>query len=198
MKPRLSDLGTSLAELLTSMLFLSLVSAISFSFARAALMSARVHEAKSEAQEVAFAALDMLARDVRLAGFSAAGTPLSGLRAAERGRIEIACDLNGDGDVADSNELIAYSYDAPGRRLMRATGGTSPQPLSQNVSAVRFAFFDDTGAEIASLTDGLADEPRGRVRRVDAQLSVDLPNPEPLAEHALSVTVSTSIQLRNR
>src|SRR5262245_17931318 len=124
-----SEHGTSLAELLTSMLLLSTVSAISYSFARAAFVNARAQEAKSEAEEVAFATLDMLARDVRLAGFSAAAAPFQGLRVAAAERIEVACDLNGDGDVADSNELLAYSYDGSGRRLMRATGGTSPQPV---------------------------------------------------------------------
>jgi hypothetical protein len=197
MKPRLSQRGASLAELLASMLFLSIVSAMSYSFARAAIMSARTQDAKSDVQEVAFATLDMLARDVRQAGFSAAALPLSGLRAAARQRLEVACDLNGNNTVADANELIAYSYDAQGRRLMRATGGTSPQPVAQNIAALSFGFFDDSGAELVPPAEGLAGESRERVRRIDAHLSVEVPHPEPSATHPLAVTASASIQLRN-
>lgn len=194
---RSSHCGASLMELLTSMLFLSLVSALSYSFARAALMSARVQEAKSEVQEVTALAVDVLVRDVRMAGFSGAAVPLVGLRAAGRERIEVASDLNGDGDLADSNELIAYSYDAPGRQLMRATGGTSPQPLVRNVSGLTFGFFDANGTEILPLADSLTAEQRGRVRRVDVQLSAELPNPEPLANRPLTSMVTASLQLRN-
>ena len=190
--------GASLAELLTGMLFLSIVSAISYSFTRAAIMSAQLQEAKGETQEVALAALDLLARDVRMAGFSGAAAPLVGLRAAGPARIEVACDLNGDGDVADTTELIGYSYDVQGRQLMRATGGTSPQPVARNVSDVRFGFRDADGAEIVPLADGLSAEQCGRVRRVDVQLSVALGNPEPLATRALVSTAVTSVQLRNR
>ncbi len=196
--------GTSLTELLTGMLFLSVVSAISYSFARAAFMNAQLLEAKGETHEVVLAAIDLLARDVRMAGFSAAAAPLVGLRAAGPVRIEVACDLNGDGDVADANELIEYSYDAQGLQLMRATGGASPQPVARNVSEVRFSFFDAAGAEIGPLAAGLSAEQCARVCRIDAQLSVTLVNPvmlgnpDPLANHALVSTATTSVQLRNR
>lgn len=189
--------GTSLAELLTSMLFLSIVSAMSYSFARAALMSAQLQEAKGEAQEVALSALDLLVRDVRMAGFSAAAVPLVGLRAAGPEHLEVASDLNGDGDVADTNELMAYSYEADTHQLMRATGGGSPQPLARNVSGVRFGFFDGSGAEIVPPAGGLSAEECGRVGRVDVHLSVELPNPDPLSSRPLTSTVTTSVQLRN-
>lgn len=194
---RSKQCGTSLVELLTSMLFVSILSAVSYGFARAALMSARVQEVKGEAQEVTALAVDMLIRDVRMAGFSAAAAPLVGLRAAGRERIEVASDLNGDGDLADSNELIAYSYDVYGHQLMRATGGTSPQPLVRNLSGLTFGFFDVSGLEVLPQGDSLTAEQCGRVRRVDVQLSAELPNPDPLADHPLTSVVVASVQLRN-
>ena len=72
------------------------------------------------------------------------------------------------------------------------------QPVARNVSSVRFGFFDGKGAEIVSLDDGLSAEQCGRVRRIDVQLSVELPHPDPLANRALISTVTTSVQLRNR
>ncbi len=190
--------GTSLAELLTGMLFLSIVSAMSYSFARAALMSAQLQAAKSEAQEVALSALDVLVREVRMAGFSAAAAPVVGIRAAGVSHVEVASDLNGDGDVADSNELIGYSLDDTAHVLTRATGGGSPQPVARNVSALRFVFLDDTGAEILPLAGDLSAEQCGRVRRIDVLLSIELPNPDPLVSRSVTSMVTASVQLRNR
>jgi len=125
--------GSSLVELLVSTLFLSILMAISYSFARAALMSARVQEVKSEAQEITVMATDVLVRELRMAGFSAAGQPLTAVLAAAPDRVDVATDLNGDGDTDDSNERVEYCYDAAKSQVMRATGGGSPQPLVPNV-----------------------------------------------------------------
>ena len=95
--------GTSVVELLASILLLSILSAMSYSFARAALLSARAQEAQTEVQEVAVLGIDILSRELRMAGFSAAGQPLVGVRHAEAERVEVVMDLNGDGDTADSN-----------------------------------------------------------------------------------------------
>jgi|SRR5579862_1054853 len=190
--------GAGLAELLTSLLFLSVVSAISYTFVRAAFTSAQRQTAKGEVQEITAATLDMLVRDVRVAGFSAAAAPLAGLRAAEPERIEVVCDLNGDGDVADVNERIAYSYDAASRQLMRATGGASPQPVARNVTRLHFNYLDANEIELVPPSGGLSAELCARVRRVDVELSVELPSPDAPADHALTSTATTSIQLRNR
>jgi len=190
--------GAGLAELLTSLLFLSIVAAISYSFVRAAFMSAQRQAVKGEVQEVAVAALDLLGRDVRMAGFSAAAAPLAGLRAGEPARLEVVCDVNGDGDLADSNERIAYSYDVLAHQLMRATGGTSAQPVARHVSHLRFGYLDANGTEILPAAGGLSPEQCARVRRVDVELTVELPHPDAPLDRMLTTTATTSIQLRNR
>jgi hypothetical protein len=192
--------GSSLIELLTSLVFLSILTGMTYSFARAALISARVQEVKSEAQEVTVMALDMLLRDVRMAGFSAAGQPFSGVGAAGPDHVAVAADLNGDGDTADSDELIAYSYDAPAHALMRATGGTSPQPFVYHVApdGVRFAFFDAQGHGLTAVGGELTPADRRRIHRIDVQLQVELPNPSPGNAAPLRSMVSGSACLRNR
>ena len=199
MSLRRSQSGSSLPELLTSTLFVSILTAMSYTFARAALMSARVQEVKSEAQEATVMALDVLARDLRAAGFSAVGAPITGVRAADPQRVEVAADLNGDGDTADSNELIAYSYDADKHQLMRATGNASPQPFVRNVPAggVRFMFFDAQGRELPA-SGGLGIEDRRRIHRTDAWLHVELPNPDPRVATLVTSTASTTVCLRNQ
>ncbi len=188
--------GASLVELLTSALFVTLLMAMSYSFARAALMSARVLEVSSEAQEATVMALDIMARELRMAGFSAAGEPLAAVRTADRTAVEVATDLNGDGDSSDANELVAYGYDEQRRQVTRATGGGSAQPLVRNVppDGLRFSFFDAAGNEIAPTTA----EVRQRIRRIDVVLWVELANPDPRDTRPLTSTISMSVCLRNQ
>jgi len=191
--------GATLVELLVSTLFLSILMGMSYTFARAALMSARVQEVKSEAQEVTVMALDILTRELRMAGCGTAAKPVAAVRAAAAERVEVASDLNGDGDTADSNEIIAYSYDVTKQSLMRATGGGSPQPLVRNIArnGLRFSYFDASGAEIVAGPAGMATGDRGRVRRIDVILHVEIPNPDPWAVAPLTSNVAGSITLRN-
>jgi len=169
---------------------------MSYTFARAALMSARVQEVKSEAQEVTVMALDILTRELRTAGCGTVAKPVAAVRIAATDRIEVASDLNGDGDIADSNEIIAYNYDVTKQSLMRATGGGSPQPLVKNIArdGVRFTYFDGQGTEIDA---GSTSVDRARIRRIDVMLNVEIPNPDPLAAAPLTSKVAGSVALRN-
>src|SRR5574337_580815 len=89
--------GTTLVELLTSMLFLSILMAMSFTFARGALVNARGQETASNAQEVILMAMDLLARELRMAGYSASGQPIVGVRVADGEQVQVATDFDGDG-----------------------------------------------------------------------------------------------------
>ncbi len=192
--------GASLVEVLVSTVFISILMAISYSFARAALMAIRVQAVKSDAQETTVMALDVMARELRMAGFSAAGASLQAVRAAGPDRVDVAMDLTGDGDTDDSNERIAYSYDGVARQLRRATGGASPQPFISNVAALGFqlSYFDAAGAEITAGSAGLAPEQLLRVHRIDAALQVQYPNPDPNVAAPLRSAVFTSVCLRNQ
>lgn len=192
--------GTSLVEVLLSMLFVSLLGALSYGFARAALTSARVQEANSEVRDTAAMAVDVLTREVRMAGFSAGGTPLAGVIAAARERVEVAADFDGDGQTTGANEHIAYSYDPEKHALLRATGAASPQPLAVNLAAggVAFSYFDAQGREIAAAAPGLSLDERRRIRRIDVVLRVEVANPDPSVAAPLRSVGAASICLRNQ
>lgn len=191
--------GSSLVELMISTMFITVLMAMSYTFARAVFLSVRVQDAKSDAQELLLMATDLLTRDLRLAGFSASGQPLEAVRAATRERVEVAADFDGDGATDDPNELIAYSYSAEKRELMRATGGASPQPLVPDVppGGLEFTFFDANGTEIPG--DGaITTEQRRRIHRIDVVLQTELPNTDAAGREPLVSAVSTSICLRNQ
>ncbi len=194
-----SATGSSLVELMISLVFLSLVMAISYSFARAAFQSVRLQEAQSNAHEVALLALDLLVREVRMAGFSAAGTRLAAVSAASREQVEVVTDLDGDGASDGPTESIAYGYNARKRELVRATGGASPQPLLRDVppGGVTFAFFDASGTALPEGAGSMALADRQRIRRIDVVLQTEVPRRPGDTATALT-TVSASICLRNQ
>jgi hypothetical protein len=181
-------------------MFISILMAISYSFARAALMTSRVQAIKSDAQEATVMTLDVMVRELRMAGFSAAGVPLPPLRAAAPDRVDVVSDLNGDGDTTDSNERIAYSYDETAHQLKRATGGASPQPFVRNVAPMgfRFAYFDTAGAEITPGSAGMTAAELLRVHRIDLALRLEFTNPDPAATAPLRSAAFTSVCLRNQ
>jgi len=169
--------GTTMVELLISMFFVSVLMAMSYSFARGVLRDVRAQETISDAQEVILLAMDLLTREVRMAGYSAAGKPIPAVRVAAADQLEVATDFDGDGLSEGPNELIAYGYREVKRQLVRATGGASGQPLLRHVppGGLRFTFFDAAGIEIPIPTGGLPLTERQRIHRIDVTLRTELP-----------------------
>ena len=162
-------------------------------------MSLRTHETKTEAQESALLGVDLIARDLRSAGYSASFGNVTGVRVASAERLEVACDLNGDGDTLDANELSTYSYDATKRQVMRSSGGASPQPLVSDVPAggLHFVYLDANGALLGDGSGSVNGADRDRIRRVDLSLRVEIANPDPTVSSCLASTMTTSVALRN-
>jgi len=191
--------GSSVVEVLAATLCFSLLMGISYSLVRSGFSSLFIQENRSEAQEVTLMAVDLWTREMRMAGFSASGAPLLGVRAASRERVEVAADFDGDGNSEDANELIAYSYNQSKNELVRATGGGSPQPLVRNVlpGGLEFRFFDAEGTEISAAGEQMSAADRGRVHRVDMRLSVTLAA-DPASGVPVVSTVTGSACLRNQ
>lgn len=189
----------SVIEVLAGTLCLSILLAMSYAFARSAFTSVRVQDAKADAQEGTLMAVDLLTRELRMAGYSATGAPITGVRGADPERVEVATDFDGDGDSDETNELVAFSYNAEKRQLVRSTGGASPQPFVRNVppGGLRFAFFDADGAEMLSPAGGMSLAERRRIHRIDVVLRTESPADPAGASPAVSI-VSTSICLRNQ
>ena len=198
MTARWAQRGSTLIELLTSTVFLSILMAMSYSFARATFLDARVQELQAEVQESSTMALDVLVREVRMAGFSARGDPLVGIRDAQTDRLDFVSDFNGDGDVSDTNEHIVYEYDDRRHQVTRATGGGSPQPFVRNVpdDGWQLRFFDAAGSSLVPGAAGLSSADREAIRRIDVALTLELPNPS--TGEPIRSLVEGSICLRNQ
>ncbi len=190
--------GSSFVDLLISTLFVSILMAMSYGFVRAAFQNVRMQEAKSDAQEVALMAIDLMTRELRLAGFSATAQPLIAIRAADPQGIQVAADFDGDGQSDGANELVTYSYNEGRQQLVRGTGNASPQPLVRNIApgGVSFAYFDAAGSAIDA-AGGMSLDDRRRIRRIDVRLRTEVSDGEGPG-YAMASTLSTSVCLRNQ
>ena len=89
------------------------------------------------------AAMEMVTREIRMAGYNPAGTNFDGIT-YDPTHVQIRADLNGDGDTADAHETIVYAYNPATQQLMRETDGSS-QPIADHIQAFAFDYVDGAG-----------------------------------------------------
>jgi prepilin-type N-terminal cleavage/methylation domain-containing protein len=190
--------GFTLVEVLVSLLIAALFAVGVQQFARTMLRGVRVLEAAAEAQEAARLGAQLIAGDLRDAGFSPGGALGNGLRRAAVDAVAVARDLNADGDSDDANEAAAYHFAADRGALMRAPGGAPPQPLLNDVpeGGLRLTYLGADGAPLAAVGE-LDPAQRARVRQVVVRLVVEVPHPDPAFSRPLRATQQVAVALRN-
>lgn len=191
--------GFSLIELLIGMAFLALFAAMVQSTCSALLRGVRVLEVASEAQESARLGVQLIVADARDAGFAPGGTLPDGIRRAGRGVLAIARDLNGDGDVDDPQERVAYTYAPDRHALLRAQGDAPPQPLLDGLdeAGLVLTYLDRNGVLLDAGSGELAADQRARIRRVTVRLGVALSNPDPALRAPLRAEERATATVRN-
>lgn len=132
----------------------------------------KVQEQTAEMVQNARAAMDLMVREIRMAGANphhAYGeSDLSGIEAASADTFRFTRDISspassGDGDTPDGdhddpNEDITFSlHESDGVNTLRRTTRESPQPLISPVESLVFRYFDRVGREIADPGNRLTD-----------------------------------------
>ncbi len=190
--------GFSLVEVLVSLVVLAVFAVAMHQSERALRRGVRVLEAAAEAQETARLGAQLIAGDLRDAGFSPDGRLGNGVRRAEAAAVALVRDLNGDGDSDDANEAVGYRYAADRRSLMRVLGAASPQPLLNDVpdGGLRLSYFAVDGTPLAAV-DGLDVGQRARIRRVVVRVAVEIAHPDPAFGEPIRALEEATVVLRN-
>ncbi len=193
-----NERGTSLVEVLVSVMFLGLFAAEIHQFSRMMLRGVRVLETASEAQEAARIGVALIVHDLRSAGYDGDGSLGNGLRVADAEAVEIATDLNADGDTDDSQELVGYRFDRDRQTLERVMAGVS-QPMLEDVAPNGFSvsYFSSDGSALATSGGPLDDAARKRVRRIDIAFAIAIAHPDSAYTTAIRAAQTASICLRN-
>jgi len=197
-RPRLPG-GWTLVDALLATLFLALMAAVVHSVVTTSLHVLGVRQAADDLDETARIALEIMARDIRDAGYGLVESADRGLRVAGQTRIRLARDLDLDGETASSNEIVSYSLDDESGQLRRQLGNAAPQPMVESLDSgqVLFRYFDDRGMEVNAEDTDLENAQRAIVRQVEITLRLSSQNPAPGASGRIVVQHRTSVGLRN-
>lgn len=144
--------GMTLIEMLIAMVILGIMGIALVGFLRAQHQTVLRQNDGVLATQNARAAVDMLARELRNAGFNPRGSASGGaLRTIDADSISWTADLDLDGDTLSSStswdERVAYYQQA--HKLARAAGGGGGTAVTDGVDSLRFTYFDGEGAETA-------------------------------------------------
>ena len=152
----MSEKGFTLVELLIAMVAsLIVLGAICGTF----IIQNKTYEVQAqivEMQENARAGIQMMARELMMAGYDPTGSAGAGIVSASANSIEFRMDLDGDGctngtdGTTDSNEDVTYALDATDNQLTRkGTTGGNADPLAENIQELSFTYFDGNNLKVA-------------------------------------------------
>jgi len=163
-----SERGFTLIELLIAMaIALVVITSISSAFISQRKTYA-VQEQITAMTQDARAALDMISREVRMAGYDPTGAGIVGIPYSAT-QLEVRADLNGDGDTSDTHEDITYTYDSTNKQIDRNTGGGA-QPFAENIQSFAFEYYK---------TDGTTTTTDADIRQIDITITARTSEPDP-------------------
>ncbi len=132
-------------------------------------------------QQVARVGIDIIAKNIRLAGLNPLQAANAGIITAQPSQLRLTYDANGDGTI-DSTEDITFWLN--GNTLTRQTRDSS-YPLVDNVSDLSFTYFDAT--DLQTITTNA-------IRTIEVSLTVAEPAGR---DGSLSRTYCTRVVGRN-
>lgn len=175
-----SDCGFTLIELLIAMAVgLVLLGAMYGAFT-AYNKTVGTQEQVAEMQQNARAAMDLMTREIRMAGYDPLGSAGAGIVSASSDAITFTLDITNDdgtgpsdGDTGDSNEYITYSlYTTDGIQKLgrKSTATATNQPIAEHVQSLAFQYWKASGGTAATTAE---------IRRIQIAVTVQTARPDP-------------------
>lgn len=147
--------GITLVELMLAMALSGFaIAAIVMAF-RSQNASSLIQETVTDMQQNNSAAMDIMTRELRMAGYDPTESTLPAIIAATSSTFHFTADLTRNGVVTDANENVAYGFkatddtdgngvaDAGIANLGRNTGGGFME-MAENIEAINFAYAYDS------------------------------------------------------
>lgn len=153
--------GFTLVELMVAMVMALIMISATFGIVNHSSRIYRAQERISDSQQDVRAALGLLARDIRIAGYDPlrdAGGPIAGIVTATVNTFQYTADTNASGtiDQAD-NERVTYTYNAATQTLSQilyeGTASQSTATVIDKVTAMTFTYLNSAGNVTATPAD---------------------------------------------
>jgi len=199
-------------ELLVTMLLTFIVMGAIYGVYRVQIHSVKANESRMEAQEYVRAALDMMMREMRNAGYfpvnvtdATCWAGNGGIVIATASTFSFALDADGDGDCGGptNNETITYAL--AGGDITRAVDGGAAQLLTNGgVTVFQFAYFPKDCATPSfplPIGSGSACGVAGtlaNIERVSISLTVQSASPDTQFGGQAQINMTSNVDLRNR
>jgi len=129
--------GFTLVELLVTMLISGIVITSIYSAFQSQQNSYIAQEQVAEMQQNIRAGLEMMTREIKMAGYDPTGRAEAALESIAASSINFTMDINEDEDVDDSGEDITYALDNVDNEITR-----NAQPVAQNIEELEFVYLD--------------------------------------------------------
>ncbi len=183
--------GFTLIELLVAMgLGMVVLAAVTTTF----MSQTRFYSAQeqvNEMQQNARGALDIITRELKMAGYKPNGGSFSGVTYSTS-QLLIQADLDSSGTICTSsctsitvNEQITYAHDNTNKRITRALGSGAAEVLADNITAFTFSYLDANGASTTTTAD---------IRQVSLNITARTAKPDPnygYREYQVTATITS-------
>ena len=183
-----SHSGFTLVELLISIMASLIILAGIYSVFQSQQVAFSNQEQINEMNQNIRAVLDLMAREVRLAGYKAPTAAFNGIATAQPGTVRLLADINQDGSILGDTEDVTYVYDVDTLRICR--NGVS-LPIAENITDLTFAY---------TLADGTTTGSPGSldtIRKVRISITARTRYPDLSTGQYRTITLSTDVTPRN-
>jgi type IV pilus assembly protein PilW len=191
--------GFTAVEMLVAMAILSLSLGSIYSLYMSFVQQCTTESVKINVQQRVRSGLDMMIRDIRMAGLDPEATGDFGIVAATSQRIQFTADRDMDGELDDADatdgidtpdiEHIAYEYDGNDTLRMMLYKANGNLELSDrvvtNVTDLTFTYFDADNVATSNLED---------IRTVGIQMTIQRPSGR---DDEVSRTLVQRVKCRN-
>jgi len=175
------DRGFTLMELLVAMgISMVILGAITGTFMTQTRFY-NVQEQVNEMQQNARAAMDLMTREIKFAGYKPRG--IESFTGVSYSTTELRIQANLDGYLDDaqggnatindsSDEHIVYTFDSANKQIKRAYGivGATPEVIANNIESFTFGYLDSGGTATTTQTN---------IRQVSLNVTAKTSKPDP-------------------
>lgn len=141
--------GFTLIEVVIALAITLILMGVAVSIFNVQRKSYSMQEQVTEMQQNIRAAMDMMVREIRMAGYDPTGSGLVGIGTNTTTLLQILADIDGNGTSADTHEDVTYRYynanDATYPRQIRRNTGAGFQPFAENIEDCNFLYYDSYG-----------------------------------------------------
>jgi type IV pilus assembly protein PilW len=180
--------GFTLAELVLAMGIMLIVVAAIISLFTSLNRMYTTQGVSADVQQVTRTGIDIMTRNIRMAGFNPLNINPVGIVQADSNSIRFEYDTNGSGTIAtNGDEDVAYLFNAENKQLVQQKNGDGNRyPLVDNVFDLAFRYFDEN--------DDMVTNDLAAIRSVEVSLTIEEPAGR---DQPVQRTYSTRVICRN-